>query len=152
MQMFGCSCQESRLEKRLHPSLPKLGRQKKSAVISQHSITTAAWTHVHHAAVVLTYLTSGILIFARAVMSDSFETPWTVAHQARDVPGKNIGVGCHFHLRGIFPTQGLTHVSCLGRLILYHWATWEAQAPFENKQRQKWIYDVHIHWRAGLHG
>ena len=24
-----------------------------------------------------------------------------------DFPGKNIGVGCHFLLQGIFPTQGL---------------------------------------------
>ena len=35
--------------------------------------------------------------------------PWTVAHQAPlswDSPGKNIGVGCHALLQGIFPTQG----------------------------------------------
>ena len=34
-------------------------------------------------------------------------TPWTVAHQAClwNSPGKNIGVGCHFLLQGIFPTQ-----------------------------------------------
>ena len=39
-----------------------------------------------------------------------FETPWTVAHQAPhpwDFPGKNTGVGCHFLLQEIFPTQGL---------------------------------------------
>ena len=44
-----------------------------------------------------------------------FATPWTIAHQARlsmrlqcpwDSPGKNTGVGCHFLLQGIFPTQG----------------------------------------------
>ena len=37
-------------------------------------------------------------------------TPWTVALQAPlswDFPGKNTGVGCHFLLKGIFPTQGL---------------------------------------------
>ena len=38
-------------------------------------------------------------------------TPWTVAHQAPpfhgDSPGKNIGVGGHAFLQGIFPTQGL---------------------------------------------
>ena len=37
-------------------------------------------------------------------------TLWTVAHQAplsRNSPGKNSGVGCHFLLQGIFPTQGL---------------------------------------------
>ena len=36
-------------------------------------------------------------------------TPWIVACQALcpwDSPGKNTGVGCHFFLEGIFPTQG----------------------------------------------
>ena len=39
-----------------------------------------------------------------------FVTPSTGAHQAplsMDSPGKNTGVGCHFLLQGIFPTQGL---------------------------------------------
>ena len=40
--------------------------------------------------------------------------------------GKNTRVVCHFLLQGIFPTQGWTHVSCIGRRVLYHWATWEA--------------------------
>ena len=38
-----------------------------------------------------------------------FATPQTVACQVlcpRAFPGKNIGVGCHFLLQGIFPTQG----------------------------------------------
>ena len=44
-----------------------------------------------------------------SVMSDSFVTLWTTAHQApmsMGFPGKNPGVGCHFLLQGIFPTQG----------------------------------------------
>ena len=44
-----------------------------------------------------------------------------------DSPGKNTGVGCHF--QGVFPTRDQTRVSrisCTGRWILYHWATWEA--------------------------
>ena len=45
-----------------------------------------------------------------------------------DFPGKNTGVGGHFLLQGIFPTQG-THVSCAGRQILYHRATGEAHHP-----------------------
>ena len=50
-------------------------------------------------------------------MSDSFATPWTIAHQALcpwDFPGKNNGVGYHFLLQGIFLTQGLN-------LYLLHW-------------------------------
>ena len=56
------------------------------------------------------------------VKLDSLATPWTVALQAplsRDSPGKNTGVGCHFLLQVIFPTQGselgLPHL----RRILY---------------------------------
>ena len=40
-----------------------------------------------------------------------------------DSPSKNIGVGCHALLQGIFPTQGSTcisYVSCIGRRVLYH--------------------------------
>ena len=37
-----------------------------------------------------------------------FATPWTGAHQASLSMGfsRNTGVGCHFLLQGIFPTQG----------------------------------------------
>ena len=38
-----------------------------------------------------------------------FANPWTVdckAPPSWDFPGKNTGVGCHFLLQGIFPTQG----------------------------------------------
>ena len=51
-------------------------------------------------------------------MSDSSATPLTGACQAPltpwDFPGKNTGVGCHFLLQGIFPTQGRN-------LSLPHW-------------------------------
>ena len=36
-----------------------------------------------------------------------FAIPWTAAFlHPWDFPGKNTGVGCHFLLQGIFPTQG----------------------------------------------
>ena len=45
-----------------------------------------------------------------------FATPWTIAYQLLhpwDFPGKGTGVGCHFLIQGIFPTQesnpGLPH-------------------------------------------
>ena len=47
--------------------------------------------------------------FSRSVLSNSFMTPWTVAHKAPlswNSPGKNTGVGCHALIQGIFPTQG----------------------------------------------
>ena len=58
-----------------------------------------------------------LLLFTRSVVSNSFLTPWTVAHQAPlpwDSPGKNTGVGCHFLLQGIFLMQGLN-------LCVLHW-------------------------------
>ena len=47
-----------------------------------------------------------------------------------DSPGKNTGVGCHFQSRGSSqPRNGtwVSYTSCLGRQILYHCTTWEAQ-------------------------
>ena len=59
-----------------------------------------------------------------------FVIPWTLAHQAphnpRDSLGKNIGVGYHFLLQGIFLTQESNPYLLLGRWILYHHATQEA--------------------------
>ena len=49
-----------------------------------------------------------------------FATLWTVDCRFLcpwDSPGKNTGVGCHFLLQGIFPTQG----SNLCLLCLLHW-------------------------------
>ena len=51
-----------------------------------------------------------------------FMTPWTVAYQAlpsMEFPGKNTGVGCHFLLQGIFPTQGLNPCLPHCRQMLY---------------------------------
>ena len=52
-----------------------------------------------------------------------FATPWTVACQvplSMDSPGHNTGVGCHFLLQGIFPTQGSNPGLLHYRQILYH--------------------------------
>ena len=73
----------------------------------------------------------GFGMLSHTVMSDSLRPhglqpasllcPW-------DSPGKNTGVGCYFLLQGrsSWP-RGQTWVSCIGRWILYHWATWEVQ-------------------------
>ena len=51
--------------------------------------------------------TKCMFLFSCEVMSDSFVTPWTVRLLCPwDSPDKNTGVGCHFLLQGIFPTQG----------------------------------------------
>ena len=47
-------------------------------------------------------------LFSHLVVSDSFATPWPVAHQSplsMDFPGKNTRVGCHFLLQAIEPTS-----------------------------------------------
>ena len=52
---------------------------------------------------------------------------WTIACQAplsMEFPGKNTGVGCHFLLQGIFPTQG-SNPHLHRRWLFYHWVTWE---------------------------
>ena len=60
-----------------------------------------------------------------------FATPWTVAYQLLwtvayqllcpwDFPGKNTGVGSHFLLQEIFPTQGLNPGLPHCRQTLYH--------------------------------
>ena len=41
-------------------------------------------------------------------------------------PGKNTGVGNHFRLQGIFPTQGSTWLSCIAGRFFSFWATMEA--------------------------
>ena len=43
-----------------------------------------------------------------------------------DSPGKNIGVGCHFLLQGIFLTQGSIPSLPKCRQILYYLSHWEA--------------------------
>ena len=57
-------------------------------------------------------------LFSRSVVSD-FVTPRPVAC-LWDSSGKNIGVGCHFLLQEIFPTQGLNSCLLHCRQILYH--------------------------------
>ena len=52
-----------------------------------------------------------VSMHVRSAMSDSFATSGTVAPPGslvhKDSPGKNIGVGCHALLQGIFPNPGM---------------------------------------------
>ena len=71
-------------------------------------------------------------------MSDSL---WTHGLQPTrllcpwDSPGKNIGVGCHALLQGIFLTQGLNpcvlHLLHYSR-ILYHWTNYLLSCTFKS--------------------
>ena len=60
-----------------------------------------------------------IHVHIRSVVSNPFTTPWTAARQgplSMEFFRQNIGVGFHFLLQGIFPTQGLN----LGLLCFWH--------------------------------
>ena len=62
-------------------------------------------------------------------MSNSFAIPWTAAARLLhpwDFSGKNTGMGCHFPFQDSSWPREWSCVSCIGRQILYHWATWEA--------------------------
>ena len=50
-----------------------------------------------------------------------------------DLPGKNTGESCYVLLQGIFLIQDQTCVSCVGRRILYQWATWK---PYQTHDLQ----------------
>ena len=66
--------------------------------------------------------------FSHSVVSDPFETPWTVACSTGrllcpwDFPDKYTAVGGPFLLQRIFLTQGLNLCLLDCRWILYHWA------------------------------
>ena len=78
---------------------------------------------------VSTYLPVVICVLSRVWL---FATLWTVAWEATlsmESSSKNTGVGCHFLLQRIFPTQGLNpRLLCLlhWRQILCCWAIGEA--------------------------
>ena len=68
-----------------------------------------------------------VWICVHSVVSDSFATPWTAAHQA----SLSLEFSRHEYWSGLpLPTPGdrtwLSLASCIGRWILYHCATWEA--------------------------
>ena len=61
-------------------------------------------------------------------MSDSFATPWTVAHHGISQVRILEWVAISFSRGSSWP-RNWTCISCTGRQILYHWATEEALSP-----------------------
>ena len=59
-------------------------------------------------------------------MSDSFATPWTLSSSVHGISQARIldGVAISFS-RGSFQPRDWTYASCIGRRILYYWATWK---------------------------
>ena len=65
-------------------------------------------------------------VLSRLVVSDSLgphncSLPGSSVHG--DSPGKNTGLGCHFLLQGIFPTQGWSQVSYIAGRFFTIWHT-----------------------------
>ena len=108
--------------------------------------TVGLSSHLRACKTVKSVCTCGKWKWSRSVMSNSLQPmnckparllrPW-------DFPGKDTGVGCHFLLQGIFPTQGLNlglrhcrqtlyRLSHLGSLYTYGAAT-------------KWLYCIRYH-------
>ena len=55
-----------------------------------------------------------LLLFSRSVVYDSFETPWTVAHQAPlfvGFPRQEYWCGLQFSSPGYLPNPGIEHMS-----------------------------------------
>ena len=86
-----------------------------------------------------------------------FATPWTVACQAvlsMDFPGKNTAVGCFSSSRGFSQPRDQTHVSCIGKQILYFWASWE---KLQNGQDSSkiwvfWLLDQYLFYCVVSYG
>ena len=71
-----------------------------------------------------------LLMLSPSVVSDSV-IPWTVAHQASLSIGlfrQEYGLGRHFLLQGIFPTQRSNLHLLPWQTVSLYWATWEAPA------------------------
>ena len=70
-----------------------------------------------------------VCVLACSVVSNSFATAWMVAAHLlnwQDSPGKSTGVGCHFLLQEIFPTQGSNPGLRIADRRFTVWATREA--------------------------
>ena len=74
------------------------------------------------------------------VMSDSFVTPWAIAHLAplsMRFPKQEYWTKLPFFLRGSSWPRDQTHISCIGRRILYHSDTWQVLVWIQKFENQK---------------
>ena len=79
------------------------------------------------------------LLYSHQVVSDSFATPWTIARQpplSVGFPRQEYWSELSFPLPGDLPDPGKqTHISVIGRQILYHETSREApQIKYTQKQ------------------
>ena len=93
-------------------------------------------------------------------MSNSFATPWTAACQAPLSMGfsqarilERVAIS---NFGGSYQPKDGPHTSCIGRQILYHWATWEAQGDIHIQlfcwfcfSGESWLF-FHTHQTCNL--
>ena len=89
-------------------------------------------------------------VLSHSVLSDSSlcnpmdcSPPGFSVHE--DSPGKNIGVGCHAILQGIFPTQGLNPDLSHCRWILYHLS--HQGSPVCLPPEGCRLHSLHVRWQ-----
>ena len=69
----------------------------------------------------LTFISSQVKSLSRArLFATSWIVAWTKLLYPWDFQGMHTGMGCHFLLQGIFPTQGLNPGLSYCRQTLYH--------------------------------
>ena len=79
----------------------------------------------------ITYVCAHAQLLSRVQLCNPMDCSQSGSSVQGYFSGKNTGVGCHFFLQGIFLIQRsnscflLSCVSCIGRRILYRWATGE---------------------------
>ena len=89
-----------------------------------------------------------LLLFSCWVVSNSFVIPWMVAHQAPLSNGISQArilewIAIYFSRGSSWP-RDWTHVPCIGKQILYHWATREVQLYIHSHTIYVQTYTIYI--------
>ena len=108
-----------------------LTSRKKSSMDSRKRLETWVWTSQYLRQKLIHFHPACAGMLSCSVVADSLGT--CGLQPARllwswDFPGKNTGVAISFSRESSWPRDWIW-VSCIGRWILHHWATWEAP-PF----------------------
>ena len=95
-----------------------------AADLKQYMCFGFCWFKIHFSHLPLRVL---LLLLSRSIMSNSFATPWTLDFSVHGISQASILEWVAItYSRGSSRSRDWTHASCLGRWILYLWATWEA--------------------------
>ena len=94
---------------------------------SRHSSPTQGWNpHLQHLlhwqadSLPLSHLSESRSIVSNSLQLHGLSATKLLSRQSMEFSGKNTGVGCHFLLQGIFPTQGSNPGLPPCRQTLYH--------------------------------